>query len=148
MVRGLYECLEVPVSERLELSNGWLSRVKARHVIKFQKVYGEGVVGTESCFGDREGEVTWAGEAVYRCCKGQNTERCMDEMSFYFDCITVMTDDEDVGVGVDVVRKVGKRLMVTLTTKATGLADSYWTRESGCSTFRQGKSTIVILQLG
>ncbi|KAG6972329.1 hypothetical protein JG688_00004057 [Phytophthora aleatoria] len=76
----------------------------------------------------------------------------MDEMSFYFDCIAVMTDDEDVGVGVDVVRKVGKRLMVTLTTKATGLADrekyycdftAWMTREIFCQWLKSWNQELV-----
>ncbi|KAF1782992.1 hypothetical protein JG687_00004204 [Phytophthora cactorum] len=54
-----------------------------------------------------------------------------------------MTDDEDVGVGVDVVRKVGKRLMVTLTTKATGLADTWMTREIFCQWLKSWNQELV-----
>jgi transposase len=116
-VRSVYECLQVPSSERLELSNGWLSRFQARHGLKLQKAQGEGAAATESCLQTERQRLR---EVVghFLAAGGRTLDDVwnMDETSFFFDCSPVVAEQRQM----ETMEQVAQRLTVTLAMNATG----------------------------
>ncbi|KAL4159559.1 hypothetical protein PRNP1_000136 [Phytophthora ramorum] len=118
MTKSIYDALGVPADERLELSNGWLSRFQARHGLKLHKTRG-GDTGVDSV----EMEQFRLQEVVQEFIaagggRTMNDVWNMDEASFFYDCSPVVAVDEDIEV--DAMKKVETRLTVTLATNATG----------------------------
>ncbi|RLN93754.1 hypothetical protein BBJ28_00018611 [Nothophytophthora sp. Chile5] len=124
MARRVYEHLEVPAAERLELSNGWLSRFQTRHGLKLQKFQGDAYASSDDLLIPERHRLqrviaaflTGSSSGSPDPARSLNDVWNMGETSFFFACSPVLTTQG----ASEMTRAVDSRLTVTLASNATG----------------------------